>query len=128
MTSKLVSVHTPTATLGSSTRTGDLNSGLHAFLASTSPVLPFPIDLGVSLPPHAFSLWSHSANGATPDVLQQGRLLVVDFATCSKAAWWGSTVKTSMVCAGGDGVTSSCNVSVPNRVSQSTSRHGEDVM
>ncbi|XP_026638069.1 chymotrypsin-like elastase family member 2A [Microtus ochrogaster] len=48
-------------------------------------------------------------NGATPDVLQQGRLLVVDYATCSKSTWWGSTVKQSMVCAGGDGVTSSCN-------------------
>ncbi|CAO2589848.1 Chymotrypsin-like elastase family member 2A [Lemmus lemmus] len=48
-------------------------------------------------------------NGATPDVLQQGRLLVVDYATCSKTTWWGSTVKQSMVCAGGDGVISSCN-------------------
>lgn len=48
-------------------------------------------------------------NGATPDVLQQGRLLVVDYATCSSASWWGSSVKTNMVCAGGDGVTSSCN-------------------
>ncbi|CAO2589849.1 Ctrc [Lemmus lemmus] len=51
-------------------------------------------------------LWT---NGATPDVLQQGRLLVVDYATCSKTTWWGSTVKQSMVCAGGDGVISSCN-------------------
>ncbi|XP_028736571.2 chymotrypsin-like elastase family member 2A [Peromyscus leucopus] len=48
-------------------------------------------------------------NGASPDVLQQGRLLVVDYATCSSASWWGSSVKTTMVCAGGDGVTSSCN-------------------
>ncbi|KAM4872878.1 chymotrypsin-like elastase family member 2A [Thomomys bottae] len=47
--------------------------------------------------------------GASPDTLQQGLLLVVDFATCSKASWWGSSVKTNMVCAGGDGVTSSCN-------------------
>ncbi|EDL13401.1 mCG19991, isoform CRA_a [Mus musculus] len=38
-----------------------------------------------------------------------GRLLVVDYATCSSASWWGSSVKSSMVCAGGDGVTSSCN-------------------
>ncbi|NXG45279.1 CEL2A elastase, partial [Psilopogon haemacephalus] len=48
-------------------------------------------------------------NGALPDDLQQGLLLVVDYATCSKPSWWGSIVKTSMVCAGGDGVISSCN-------------------
>lgn len=48
-------------------------------------------------------------NGPLPDVLQQGRLLVVDHATCSQSSWWGSTVKTSMVCAGGDGGISSCN-------------------
>ncbi|XP_060115633.1 chymotrypsin-like elastase family member 2A [Heteronotia binoei] len=48
-------------------------------------------------------------NGASPKVLQQGCLLVVDHATCSKSSWWGSTVKTSMVCAGGDGIISSCN-------------------
>ncbi|XP_074072979.1 chymotrypsin-like elastase family member 2A [Macrotis lagotis] len=48
-------------------------------------------------------------NGALPDILQQGRLLVVDFATCSLPSWWGSSVKTNMVCAGGDGVISSCN-------------------
>ncbi|XP_048206239.1 chymotrypsin-like elastase family member 2A [Perognathus longimembris pacificus] len=47
--------------------------------------------------------------GASPDILQQGRLLVVDFATCSKSSWWGSAVKTTMICAGGDGVISSCN-------------------
>ncbi|KAH1175775.1 hypothetical protein KIL84_022300 [Mauremys mutica] len=48
-------------------------------------------------------------NGALPDILQQGPLVVVDYATCSLPAWWGSTVKTTMVCAGGDGVISSCN-------------------
>uniref|UniRef100_A0A8D2CQL0 pancreatic elastase II n=1 Tax=Sciurus vulgaris TaxID=55149 RepID=A0A8D2CQL0_SCIVU len=48
-------------------------------------------------------------NGALPDVLQQGLLLVVDYATCSSPSWWGSSVKTNMVCAGGDGVISSCN-------------------
>uniref|UniRef100_A0A8C9F8R8 pancreatic elastase II n=1 Tax=Pavo cristatus TaxID=9049 RepID=A0A8C9F8R8_PAVCR len=48
-------------------------------------------------------------NGALPDDLQQGLLLVVDYATCSRPSWWGSTVKTNMVCAGGDGITSSCN-------------------
>ncbi|XP_069466561.1 chymotrypsin-like elastase family member 2A [Ambystoma mexicanum] len=48
-------------------------------------------------------------NGASPDKLQQGRLLVVDHASCTRSDWWGSTVKTNMVCAGGDGITSSCN-------------------
>uniref|UniRef100_A0A8C4W161 pancreatic elastase II n=1 Tax=Gopherus evgoodei TaxID=1825980 RepID=A0A8C4W161_9SAUR len=48
-------------------------------------------------------------NGALPNILQQGPLVVVDYATCSLPAWWGSTVKTTMVCAGGDGVISSCN-------------------
>ncbi|XP_033012388.1 chymotrypsin-like elastase family member 2A [Lacerta agilis] len=48
-------------------------------------------------------------NGPLPDILQQGRLLVVNHATCSQASWWGSSVKTNMVCAGGDGVISSCN-------------------
>ncbi|XP_047383808.1 chymotrypsin-like elastase family member 2A [Sciurus carolinensis] len=48
-------------------------------------------------------------NGALPDVLQQGLLRVVDYATCSSSSWWGSSVKTNMVCAGGDGVISSCN-------------------
>ncbi|NXI66403.1 CEL2A elastase, partial [Anseranas semipalmata] len=48
-------------------------------------------------------------NGALPDELQQGLLLVVDYATCSRPSWWGSTVKSTMVCAGGDGIISSCN-------------------
>uniref|UniRef100_UPI0010A22E0E chymotrypsin-like elastase family member 2A n=1 Tax=Macaca mulatta TaxID=9544 RepID=UPI0010A22E0E len=42
-------------------------------------------------------------SGPASEVLQQGRLLVVDYATCSRFFWWGSTVKTSMICAGGDG-------------------------
>uniref|UniRef100_A0A8D2K6J5 pancreatic elastase II n=1 Tax=Theropithecus gelada TaxID=9565 RepID=A0A8D2K6J5_THEGE len=49
-------------------------------------------------------------NGTLPDVLQQCRVLVVDCANCSSSGWWGRTMKTSMICAEGDGVTSSCNV------------------
>nr|XP_058893610.1 chymotrypsin-like elastase family member 2A [Kogia breviceps] len=49
------------------------------------------------------------SNGALPDILQQGELLAVDSATCSQPGWWGSTVKTHMICVGGDGVISSCN-------------------
>uniref|UniRef100_F6R096 pancreatic elastase II n=1 Tax=Ornithorhynchus anatinus TaxID=9258 RepID=F6R096_ORNAN len=64
--------------------------------------------------PHNFACyvtgWGRlQTGGALPDILQQGRLLVVDFETCSSSGWWGSSVKTNMVCAGGDGVISSCN-------------------
>ncbi|XP_017720738.1 PREDICTED: chymotrypsin-like elastase family member 2A, partial [Rhinopithecus bieti] len=48
------------------------------------------------------------ASGPPSEVLQQGRLLVVDYDTCSSPDWWGSTVKTNMICAGGDGEISSC--------------------
>ncbi|XP_030319521.1 chymotrypsin-C isoform X1 [Calypte anna] len=48
-------------------------------------------------------------NGPLPDILQQALLPVVDHQTCSKRDWWGSTVKTTMVCAGGDGIVSGCN-------------------
>ncbi|KFU95327.1 Chymotrypsin-like elastase family member 2A, partial [Chaetura pelagica] len=48
-------------------------------------------------------------NGPLPDDLQQGLLLVVDYATCSQPSWWGGSVKVTMVCAGGDGIISSCN-------------------
>ncbi|NXJ83253.1 CTRC protein, partial [Trogon melanurus] len=50
-----------------------------------------------------------AANGPLADVLQQALLPVVDYETCSQRAWWGSTVRTTMVCAGGDGVVSGCN-------------------
>ncbi|KAM5131916.1 chymotrypsin-like elastase family member 2A [Mantella aurantiaca] len=47
-------------------------------------------------------------NGPAPNQLQQGLLLVVDHATCSQSDWWGRSVSTNMVCAGGDGIVSSC--------------------
>ncbi|XP_039602624.1 chymotrypsin-like elastase family member 1 [Polypterus senegalus] len=47
-------------------------------------------------------------NGQISPTLQQAYLPVVDYATCSRSNWWGSTVKSSMVCAGGDGVRSGC--------------------
>ncbi|XP_073525130.1 chymotrypsin-like elastase family member 1 [Phyllobates terribilis] len=49
-----------------------------------------------------------STTGPASATLQQATLPVVDYATCSLSNWWGSTVKTSMICAGGDGVKSSC--------------------
>uniref|UniRef100_A0A8U7P387 Peptidase S1 domain-containing protein n=1 Tax=Corvus moneduloides TaxID=1196302 RepID=A0A8U7P387_CORMO len=48
-------------------------------------------------------------NGPLADVLQQALLPVVDYETCSQRDWWGSNVRTTMVCAGGDGVISGCN-------------------
>ncbi|XP_034609551.1 chymotrypsin-C-like [Trachemys scripta elegans] len=51
-------------------------------------------------------LWT---NGPISDDLQQALLPVVDHATCSKWDWWGSRVKETMVCAGGDGVVAGCN-------------------
>ncbi|KAG3282212.1 chymotrypsin C [Ictidomys tridecemlineatus] len=54
-------------------------------------------------------LWT---NGPIADELQQGLQPVVGYATCSKWDWWSYMVTKSMVCAGGDGIISSCNVSV----------------
>ncbi|XP_053546311.1 chymotrypsin-like elastase family member 2A [Bombina bombina] len=72
------------------------------------------------LPPAGFILshnvgcyvtgWGNvQTGGPAPDALQQGLLLVVDYATCSKSDWWGRSVKTNMICGGGDGIISSCN-------------------
>ncbi|XP_030798763.1 chymotrypsin-like elastase family member 2A [Rhinopithecus roxellana] len=53
--------------------------------------------------------WGYlQTSGPPSEDLQQGRLLVVDYDTCSSPDWWGSTVKTNMICAGGDGEISSC--------------------
>lgn len=53
-----------------------------------------------------------TANGQLASVLQQASLPVVSYATCSTSAYWGSTVKDTMVCAGGDGTRSGCQVIV----------------
>ncbi|XP_061055198.1 chymotrypsin-like elastase family member 1 [Eubalaena glacialis] len=47
-------------------------------------------------------------NGQLAQTLQQAYLPTVDYATCSSSSYWGSTVKNTMVCAGGDGVRSGC--------------------
>ncbi|NP_080695.1 chymotrypsin-like elastase family member 3B precursor [Mus musculus] len=49
-----------------------------------------------------------STNGPLPDKLQQALLPVVDYEHCSRWNWWGLSVKTTMVCAGGD-IQSGCN-------------------
>uniref|UniRef100_W5MJK4 Chymotrypsin-like elastase family member 1 n=2 Tax=Lepisosteus oculatus TaxID=7918 RepID=W5MJK4_LEPOC len=50
-----------------------------------------------------------STSGQLSGTLQQAHLPSVDYSTCSSSSWWGSTVKTTMVCAGGDGIRSGCN-------------------
>lgn len=54
---------------------------------------------------------SHSANGQLSQTLQQAYLPSVDYSICSSSSYWGSSVKNTMVCAGGDGVRSGCQVS-----------------
>ncbi|KAM8927923.1 chymotrypsin-like elastase family member 3B [Pelodytes ibericus] len=49
-----------------------------------------------------------STGGSLPDVLQQALLPVVDHNTCTQRDWWGSSIKTTMICAGGD-LQSGCN-------------------
>ncbi|XP_044141381.1 elastase-1-like [Bufo gargarizans] len=49
-----------------------------------------------------------STTGPFPAILQQVNLPVVAYPTCSLGSWWGTTVKPSMICAGGDGVKSVC--------------------
>ncbi|XP_009880733.1 PREDICTED: chymotrypsin-like elastase family member 1 [Charadrius vociferus] len=47
-------------------------------------------------------------NGQLSSVLLQAYLPVVDYQICSSSSYWGSTVKPTMVCAGGDGIRSGC--------------------
>ncbi|CAL8310408.1 unnamed protein product [Lota lota] len=51
------------------------------------------------------NLYTH---GPMPERLQQALLPVVEHSVCSRSDWWGGTVKTTMICAGGDAV-SGCN-------------------
>ncbi|XP_048849176.1 elastase 3 like [Brienomyrus brachyistius] len=48
-------------------------------------------------------------NGPIADKLQQALMPVVDHAICSQPDWWGVAVRTTMVCAGGDGIVAGCN-------------------
>ncbi|XP_040027997.1 chymotrypsin-like elastase family member 3B isoform X1 [Gasterosteus aculeatus] len=48
------------------------------------------------------------SGGPRAAALQQALLPVVDHATCSRGDWWGSSAKTTMVCAGG-GSKSACH-------------------
>ncbi|RXN34504.1 chymotrypsin-like elastase family member 2A [Labeo rohita] len=80
----------------------------------TDKISPACLPASGSILPHDFGcyvtgwgrLWT---NGPIADILQQAKLPVVDFATCSRPDWWGDLVTNLMICAGGDGVVSSCN-------------------
>lgn len=65
---------------------------------------------------------SCSANGQLAQTLQQAYLPTVDYATCSSSSYWGSTVKNTMVCAGGDGVHSGCQVNTGGKCQKSHPR------
>ncbi len=83
-----------------------------------SPIMSDSV--GVACLPEAGEILSHGTpcyisgwgnlytNGPMPDKLQQALLPVVEHSVCSRSDWWGSTVKTTMICAGGD-VIAGCN-------------------
>ncbi|XP_056128786.1 elastase-1-like [Lampris incognitus] len=53
--------------------------------------------------------WGRTATGGSLSTqLKQAYLPVVDHKTCTSPGWWGSSIKTTMVCAGG-GAESGCN-------------------
>nr|XP_056720928.1 chymotrypsin-like elastase family member 1 [Euleptes europaea] len=99
---------------------GDVNDGNDIALLrlSQSAVLNNYVQLG-SLPPAGQILpnnylcyiigWGRTKiNGPGASVLQQALLPVVSYSTCSTSAYWGSKVKDTMVCAGGDGKGDGC--------------------
>ncbi|XP_075119022.1 chymotrypsin-like elastase family member 1 isoform X2 [Leptodactylus fuscus] len=88
------------------------------FLASSASLNSFvklaslPADGAVLAHNHPciISGWGRtSTGGPLPATLQQAPLPVVAHSTCSGFLYWGSTVKTTHVCAGGNGVQAGCN-------------------
>ncbi|XP_042562309.1 elastase-1-like [Clupea harengus] len=49
-----------------------------------------------------------STRGRISNLLKYAYLPIVSHRVCRRRSWWGSTVKSSMVCAGGDGRRSGC--------------------
>lgn len=96
---------------------GDFPSDWKSGFSSTPPShsgAPSPNSQTPALALHPYSPCSmlsiSTASGPLPDKLQQALLPVVDYKHCSKLDWWGSALKKTMVCAGGD-IRSGCNVS-----------------
>ncbi|KAM4700139.1 chymotrypsin-like elastase family member 1 [Discoglossus pictus] len=84
----------------------------NAVLNSAVKVASLPADGSVLAHNYACVVtgWGRTTTGGSlPSILQQAPLPVVAHSTCSSGSYWGSTVKSTMVCAGGDGVRSSCN-------------------
>ncbi|XP_054027250.1 elastase-1 [Dryobates pubescens] len=50
-----------------------------------------------------------SADGVSADRLQEVMLPVIGYEICSQEDWWGSQVKPTMICAGGDGTRAGCS-------------------
>ena len=63
--------------------------------------------MSLSRSPPSLSL---SDGGFLSAQLRQASLPSVDYATCSSSTWWGTVVKTTMICAGGAGTAAGCNV------------------
>ncbi|KAM3860198.1 chymotrypsin-like elastase family member 1 [Diretmus argenteus] len=49
-----------------------------------------------------------STESDAPAVLQMAPISVVEHSVCSRYEWWGSIALRTMICAGGDGLTSGC--------------------
>ncbi|XP_069828337.1 chymotrypsin-like elastase family member 1 [Dendropsophus ebraccatus] len=83
-----------------------------ASLNSVVKLAVLPADGAVLANNHACIItgWGRtSTGGSLPSILQQAPLPVVDHSTCSTSSYWGSTVKNTMVCAGGNGQQAGCN-------------------
>jgi len=48
--------------------------------------------------------------GSVPEILQESPIAVVEHSLCSTYEWWGSMALKTMICAGGDGRISGCQV------------------
>ncbi|XP_053311773.1 chymotrypsin-like elastase family member 1 [Spea bombifrons] len=83
----------------------------HASLNNAVQLAQLPAE-GVVLAndhPCTVSGWGYtSTTGSVSAVLQEAPLPVVSHDICSTSSYWGRTVKTSMVCAGGNGIHSGC--------------------
>ncbi|XP_026204466.1 elastase-1-like [Anabas testudineus] len=69
---------------------------------------PFGVVLPHNSPCYITGYGRISTGGGMPTRMRQAILPIVDHETCTSSGWWGSTVKTTMICAGG-GAKSGCN-------------------
>ncbi|XP_055364996.1 elastase-1-like isoform X1 [Betta splendens] len=73
-----------------------------------APLPPFGEVLPHGSPCYITGYGSTSTGGGGVSRMRQAHLPVVDHQTCTSSGWWGSTVKTTMICAGG-GAASGCD-------------------